>query len=170
LRTRYQRSGRNGCVRLAQPMECAACGHIQPSLSLVIFAISLISCSRSKEAVTPEPVVVADQWKESQDRSPIDDTVTYSLRLTAEGSVDVRPVLIIPCSSRKLSVYVNTRTVLSKESLYDDLGWYSRGRYRLTEKSPKKFLGIPPKTITLSLRQRKQWTGTTYATSSRQNL
>src|SRR5689334_14402467 len=93
-------------------------------LVLSIFSLNAVSCSKA----TP-PEAVADKWKESQSRSAMDDTMTYRLVLESEANVPDKPLLVIACSASNLSIFVNTRTVLTEDPTYEDLGWYSRGRY-----------------------------------------
>src|SRR5258707_13901572 len=97
-------------------------------LVLSIFSLNAVSCSK-----TTAPEAVADKWKESQGRSAMDDTVTYRLVLESEANVPDKPLLVIACSSGNLSVFVNAGTVLTQDPTYDDLGWYSRGRYRFDQ-------------------------------------
>jgi hypothetical protein len=67
----------------------------------------------------------------------MDDTVTYRLVLESEGNLPDKPLLVIACSARNLSVFVNARTILSQDSTYEDIGWYSRGRYRFDQDKPE---------------------------------
>jgi hypothetical protein len=68
----------------------------------------------------------------------MDDTVTYSLTLDAEGSVPVRPKLVIACSTGNLNVYMDSRTVLSEDPDYTEIGWYSAGRYRFDQEQAQR--------------------------------
>jgi hypothetical protein len=106
-------------------------------LALIIPFASLVSCSLQKEA--PKAEVTADKWKESQSRSPMDDKVTYSLSLDAEGNAPVRPRLVIACSTGNLRVYVDSRTLLSQDRDFTDLGWYTVGRYRFDQEKAERF-------------------------------
>jgi hypothetical protein len=99
-------------------------------LVLAIFSLSAVSCSKGTE-------VVADKWKEIQSRSAMDDTVTYKLVLESEADVPEKPLLVIACSAGKLSVFVNARTVLTQDPTSNDLGWYSKGRYRFGQENPE---------------------------------
>jgi hypothetical protein len=105
-------------------------------LTVAIFGISLISCSRATETAKAESP--ADKWKESQSRSAMDDTVTYMLGLAAEGSVPVRPKLVIACSAGNLRVYMDSQTLLSQDSEFTDLGWYTVGRYRFDQEEAQR--------------------------------
>jgi hypothetical protein len=106
-------------------------------LALSIFGVTLVSCSRPKDAPKPEPA--ADKWKESQSRSPMDDKVTYILSLDAEGNVPARPRLVIACSTGSLRVYVDSRALLSQDPDFTDLGWYTVGRYRFDQEKAERF-------------------------------
>lgn len=105
-------------------------------LTLGIFGVSLVSCSRPKDATKAEPP--ADKWKESQSRSPMDDTVTYSVSLDAEGSVPVRPRFVITCSTGKVRVYVDSRTLLSQDPDYAEIGWYTVARFRFDQEKAER--------------------------------
>jgi hypothetical protein len=68
----------------------------------------------------------------------MDDTVTYSLLLDAEGNLPVRPKLVIACSTGNLRVYVDTQTLLTQDPLFEEIGWYSRGRYRFDQEKAQE--------------------------------
>jgi hypothetical protein len=105
-------------------------------LTVAIFSISLVSCSKAAETAKSEST--ADKWKESQSRSAMDDTVTYILSLEAEGSAPVRPKFVIACSTGNLRVYMDSRTLLSQDPDYTEIGWYSVGRYRFDQEQAQR--------------------------------
>jgi hypothetical protein len=108
--------------------------------NLSVVALGLLCCSRPKEPkAEPAASVAPDKWRESQGRSSMDDTVTYSVNLDAEGTGSVRPKLSITCSSGKLHMYVDTRTVLQQDPAFE-ISSCSAVRYRFDQGEAKQGL------------------------------